>query len=108
MSTPEQLSRDARNRALRTFVVGLAVDIGVAIVLVLVTAFGKANGWSDLQWTLLGFTLSKTIVTTGGSYVLRRFLDGSAVPTPLPPAPVPVPNEEVPVAPEDPATDPAT
>lgn len=90
------LTADAKNRALRTFLVGLATDVAVAVVLVLVTAFGGLNGWGDIQWATLGFTLAKTVVTTAGSYFLRRFVDQSAIPTPLPPAPVPPPADPTP------------
>lgn len=90
------LTQDAGNRALRTFLVNLATDVAVALVLVLVTAFQKANGWGDFEWSVLAFSLGKTAVTTAGSYILRRFLDGSALPTPLPPAPVPEPNDDDP------------
>jgi hypothetical protein len=79
------LASDARNRALRTFVVGIATDVAVAVGLVLVNAFTKANGWGDFDWSILGFSVAKTGVTTAGAYVLRRFVDPSTVPTPLPP-----------------------
>lgn len=85
------LSTDARNRSFRTFLNGLTVDVGVALALVLLTATSGANSWSDLEWSLLGFTLAKTGVMTAGSYVLRRYLDASPFPTPLPPAPVAAP-----------------
>ena len=87
------LTQDAKNRALRVFVVNLTTDVGVALALVLVTAFSRANGWGDLEWTLMGFTFVKTAIVTAGSFVLRRFLDPSSIPTPLPPAPVPAPVE---------------
>ena len=80
------LTIDARNRALRTFMVNIAADIGVATTLVLVNAFSSANGWGDFDWNIILFTLAKTGVVTTGSFVLRRFLDGSSLPTPLPPA----------------------
>lgn len=87
------LSDDARNRALRTFLVNISTDVAVALVLVLVAAFGEAEGWGDFEWSLLGFTLAKTAVVTAGSYILRRFLDPSSLWTPLPPAPVPAPAD---------------
>jgi hypothetical protein len=90
------LQVDAKNRALRTFLVGLAMDVAVALVLVLVTAFNSADGWGDFEWKVLGFTLGKTLVTTAGSYILRRFVDPSGIPTPLPPAPVPAPADNTP------------
>ena len=89
------LAADARNRALRSFLQGLAVDLGVAVITVLVTVFGDANGWGDLQWGIIGFTLAKTCVQSIASYVMRRFVDGSGLPTPLPPEPAVEPAEPV-------------
>lgn len=90
------LAVDAKNRALRTFLVGLATDVLVALTLVIVTALSSATGWGDVEWKVLGFTLAKTLVTTAGSYVLRRFVDPSGIPTPLPPTPVPPPADPSP------------
>lgn len=89
------LEGDARNRALRTLIQSLAADVGIA-VLVAVTAWWNAG--PDLStraaWTGAGVLIAKTAVTTALSYLMRRYVDGSAVPTPLPPEPVPAPNEE--------------
>lgn len=63
---------DARNRAWRTLLQNLAFDIGAAVVLVLYTAFITAQSWGDVEWGLLGFTLVKTFVVTGLSYLMRR------------------------------------
>lgn len=90
------LANDARNRALRTFLVGIATDVGVALALVLYTVLGDANGWSDLDWTVLAFTVTKTIVTSAAAYVMRRFLDPSNFPTPLPPSDPGHPADPVP------------
>jgi hypothetical protein len=87
------LSIDAGNRALRSFIVGLAIDVGVAITLVLVNVFGAAGGWDELDWKIIGFSVAKTVVASAGSYILRRFVDASGIPTPLPPAPVPPPAD---------------
>ena len=96
------LEEDARNRALRTLLVNLVVDTGVACLLVLVAAFGKAETWGDFEWNLLGFTLCKTAVVSAGSYILRRFIDPSQIPTPLPPKPQAEPADAVmPVDPDD-------
>lgn len=90
---PTPLNVDARNRALRSFIVGLAIDVAVAVALLLVNVFGSAQSWDDLDWKIIAFSLGKTLATTIGSYVLRRFADGSAIPTPLPPSPVPPPAD---------------
>lgn len=82
--TSPVLANDARNRALRTFLQGLAIDLAVAVA-----AFALANvdSITDRQGlTLAAIALAKTLVQTVAAYVMRRFLDGSRVPTPLPPA----------------------
>lgn len=84
MSTPR--TTDARNRALRTFVQGLATDVLAAVVLLLLPIVTAAEGWGDFEWNIIGFLLAKTVVVTGLSYVMRQHLDPSAVPSPLPPA----------------------
>lgn len=77
---------DARNRALRTFVQGLATDVLAALVLLLLPVVTAAEGWGDFEWSVLGFLVAKTVVVTALSYVMRQYLDRSGVPTPLPPA----------------------
>lgn len=84
--TTTLLANDARNRALRTFLTGLGIDVLVGIVLVLLVTFKTANGWGDIEWTILSFSVAKSFIQSAGAYVLRRFLDGSSLPTPLPPA----------------------
>lgn len=80
------LTNDARNRALRTFLQGLGTDVAAALILLLLPAFTNANGWGDFEWQVLGFLVVKTVAVTALSYVMRQYLDGSVVPTPLPPA----------------------
>lgn len=87
------LQTDAKNRALRTFLVNLVIDIGVALLLILVTTFQDANDWSEIEWGILGFSLAKTALASAGSFILRRYVDRSSIPTPLPPAPVPAPAD---------------
>ena len=79
------IERDARNRAARTFVQGLAIDVAVALALIVTTVLSSAQGWEDIEWSIVGFLVAKTIAVTAASYVMRRFLDGSSVPTPEPP-----------------------
>lgn len=87
---------DAKNRALRTFLQSLAVDVGIAVCLVLYNVFSDATGWDSLDWKIIGFSLAKTVVVSITSFVMRRFLDSSSVPTPLPPAPQPAPADPTP------------
>jgi len=95
MTSTDLLTADAKNRALRTFIQGLAIDLAVAVGTVLVTVFATAGGWGDIQWAVVGFSLAKTVVQTVVSYVMRRKIDGSVIPTPLPPTPQPEPAEPV-------------
>jgi hypothetical protein len=78
------LTQDAKNRALRSFLQGLAIDVVVAIALVLASSFGDADGWGDLQWQILSFTLAKTAVQSIASFLMRRFVDVALPPTPQP------------------------
>ncbi len=82
--TPTLLA-DARNRAVRTLVQNLGVDVGVAVVALLLPVVTSAESLDDVQWGLIAFSVAKTIVVTIFSYVMRRYLDPSKVPTPLPP-----------------------
>ena len=92
---PTILAADARNRALRTFLQGLGIDVAVAVATVLYTWLNSDADLSSREaWVGVGILLGKTALTTAASYVMRRFLDSSSVPTPLPPAPVPEPNTD--------------
>lgn len=91
-SAKTTLANDARNRALRTFLQGLAIDLAVAVA-----AFVLANvdSITDRQGLILAATaLGKTVATTVASYVMRRFLDPSRIPTPLPPSDPGEPDDE--------------
>lgn len=79
------LAADARNRGIRSFLTGLAIDVGVGVTLVLVTYVAAATSWGTIQWVVLSFSIAKSVVQAGGAFVLRRFLDPSRLPTPLPP-----------------------
>ena len=80
------LQQDAANRAWRSFLQGLGIDVLVALALVVYTVLDSAASWTALEWNIIGFTLLKTVLITAASYVMRRFMDPSKVPTPLPPA----------------------
>lgn len=74
------LKADARNRAFRTLLQGLAFDVGAALCIVIYTAFANASGWGDIQWALIAFTLTKTFVVTGLSYLMRTVFTSVAPP----------------------------
>lgn len=88
------LAADASNRALRTFLQGLAVDLAVAVAALVLANVDTITNREGL--TLFLIALAKTVVTSVASYVMRRFVDKSSIPTPLPPAPVPEPNDDDP------------
>lgn len=88
-----KLKLDARNRALRTGLVGLATDIAATVTLVLIEVFDTPG--TDVDWRLLPALLAKTALTSLGSYLLRRYGDPSGMWTPLPPAPQPAPAEPI-------------
>ena len=80
------LTIDASNRALRTFLQGLGYAVLAAVVMVLYPVFTGAHGWGDFNWPLIGFALTQAVGTAVLSYFMRKVLDPSRVPTPLPPA----------------------
>jgi len=86
------LATDAKNRAVRTFLQGLAIDLAVAIASVVLASTDKITDRASLITVCVA--LAKTAVTTIAAYVMRRFLDGSSVPTPLPPAPAAEPADD--------------
>lgn len=76
---------DAKNRGVRTLIQNLAFDVIASVVLVLYPIVTDAKGWSDFDWQVLGFLVTKTVVVTIFSYFMRTVLDKSKLPTPLPP-----------------------
>ena len=88
------LKADAGNRALRTFLQGLAYVVLFAVGLVLYNAFSTATRWSDFDWSALLFAAVQAAVMAGFAYLMRSRLDASSVPTPLPPEYPGEPNEE--------------
>lgn len=78
------LSNDAKNRSLRTFLQGVAIDVAVAVAALVLASVDTIT---DKAGLILFFTaLGKTVVTAIASYVMRQYLDRSNLPTPLPPA----------------------
>lgn len=80
------LKADAKNRAWRTLLQGLAADVLVAVAAVLLAWLPDADITSAEAWTVVAVTLAKTALTTAASWIMRAKLDASIVPTPLPPA----------------------
>jgi hypothetical protein len=59
---------DARNRAFRTFLQGLALDVLLAVALIV---YGATSS-DHVEWRLLLLTVAKTAVQTAASYVMRK------------------------------------
>ena len=93
VTNTEVLSADARNRALRTFLQNIGIDVLVAVVAILIPFFQDANSFGELEWKIILFSLAKTIALTVFAFIMRRFLDRSAFPTPLPPVTAGTPND---------------
>lgn len=81
------LNADAKNRASRSLYWGLLIDVLVAVALWAGVDLLAADGWGDLEWTILSFSLFKSVIQAVVSFVMRRFGDASRIPTPLPPEP---------------------
>lgn len=62
---------DARSRSWRTFVQGLAIDIGFALLSVLALALGDFDFLDGAAWATLGVLVLKTIIQTAISYLAR-------------------------------------
>ena len=64
---------DARNRAWRTFLQGLLVDGGVAVVLAVGPSLSGADfAFTKVYWAAIGVLVAKTAVQAAVSYVARR------------------------------------
>ncbi|MFD0450441.1 hypothetical protein ACFQZK_05675 [Rhodococcus aetherivorans] len=62
---------DARSRSWRTFVQGLAIDVGFALLSVLALALGDFDFLDGAAWATLGVLVLKTIIQTAISYLAR-------------------------------------
>lgn len=68
---PVATAIDARNRAARTFIQNLLLDVLVAVLLLLWPAVSAAQSMEDFNWSLLAFSFVKTILVTVVSYIMR-------------------------------------
>ena len=69
----ELTKSDAKDRAWRTLLQGLAIDVAVTLVLFLYTATASIE-WTKAYWTLLGLSLAKTVIQTAVSSLMRRLV----------------------------------
>lgn len=71
LPVPAPAAVDARQRAWRTLVQGLAVDVAVAVLLAAGTQLGDVR-WTREYWGLLGALVAKTALTSAASYIARH------------------------------------
>lgn len=91
MTRKPTLKQDASNRALRTFIQGIAIDMGVALA---VAVYAIVSDPNPIVWAAVGASVARSVLQAGAAYVMRRFMDPSRmIPTPLPPEPVPEPAD---------------
>lgn len=74
---------DAKNRALRVFLQGLAVDVAVGVSALVLSSVDEITSKAGL--IAFGLSLVKTMATSAAAFVMRRWVDRSSFPTPLPP-----------------------
>jgi hypothetical protein len=72
-STPAT-ERDARNRALRTFVQGFGLDLAAGATVGLVAGVAVGIEWTQAYWIALGLAVAKSTIQGGVSYLARKFV----------------------------------
>lgn len=88
--TRARLTADAVNRTVRTVLQALLVEVGFVVVPELIRALeDKATVW-DVD---LAVSIGRVAAISALSFVMRRWLDPSRFPTPLPPADPGIPAE---------------
>lgn len=76
------LSADSTNRAIREFFNALIIEVLLAIWPIISNAL---DGTAPIELPALGLSVLRIGLLTAGQYVMRRHLDPSSIPTPLPP-----------------------
>ena len=69
--TNTAVQADAKQRAKRTFIQGIALDVAVAVAVALLAWLPDADLTSKQAWIILGTSLAKTVLTAVASYVMR-------------------------------------
>lgn len=65
---------DARNRAFRTWVQGLALDVAAGACVALAAAVAGGIDWTHTYWVALGLAVAKSTVQAAVSYLARKFV----------------------------------
>jgi hypothetical protein len=70
------VAKDARIRAIRSFMWGLFLDVSAFVLVVLTTAFTSIE-WTANYWRALGLLLIKTVLQSAVAYAARRLFPPS-------------------------------
>jgi uncharacterized membrane protein YcjF (UPF0283 family) len=73
LPVPADTATDARNRAWRTLVQSLAVDIGAAVILAVTPLLANIE-WKKSYWIAVGLLAARSVVTAAVSWVARRVI----------------------------------
>ena len=77
----EELTLDqiARKRGWQTAIQGLAIDVVVAVALVILATLPDATDWAVVRdnWPVVALPVSKSVVQAIAAWVVRRFADQS-------------------------------
>lgn len=65
------IKKDAQNRALRTFLSNLGIDLGISVAAVIGTVIFTMDITSKEAWVALGLLVAKTVISAPVSYILR-------------------------------------
>lgn len=68
-----EVRKDATDRSFRTLWQGLGIDVGVAVILVLATAFTSIE-WTPEYWIALAATLGRSVLQAIVAYFYRLFV----------------------------------
>lgn len=64
---------DAKDRAWRTFLQGLGIDVSVSLVLFLYAATSDLQ-WTKAYWAVLGLAFAKTLIQSAVASLMRRLV----------------------------------
>lgn len=68
-----EVRRDSRERAVRSFLWGLLIDVSAGVIVVLMTMF-NAIEWTREYWIVLGLAVAKSTLQGIVAYFARRLL----------------------------------
>ena len=76
----------ATRRGWQTLAQGLAVDVVVAVALVIMATLPSLDSWdaARLAWGVVSFAVAKSVVQAVVAFVIRRWFDKSGSSQPMP------------------------